>query len=168
MSHDLLQLPSGPAGAARRRRGRQGAGLRIAACLAVIVLALAWVAVRGLTGNFVYYLTPTDIVAHHKAQAGQRVRLGGYVVPGSIHHRGSVLMFTVTDRIDSMQVSDSGPFPVHADRTFNVDEQRAGGEKVTLNGVLDNGGAAHGTFELKTTAGGFSCDTGSVSWRAHH
>jgi len=67
-----------------------------------------------------------------------------------------------------IQVSDSGPFPVHADRTFNANEQRAGGEKVTLNGVLDNGGAAHGTFELKTTAGGFSCDTGSVSWRAHH
>jgi cytochrome c-type biogenesis protein CcmE len=56
----------------------------------VVVLALAWVAVRGLTGNFVYYLTPTDIVAHHKAQVGQRIRLGGYVVPGSVHHSGSV------------------------------------------------------------------------------
>ena len=98
------------------------------------MLALGWVAIRGLTGNFVYYLTPADIVAHHKAQAGQRVRLGGYVVPGSIHHRGSVLMFTVTDRIDSMQVSDSGPVP----------ELFKAGQGVVLEGVLVPGAATPG------------------------
>ena len=61
---------------------------RVAACLAVVVLALTWIAVRGLTGNFVYYLTPTDIVAHHMAHVGQRIRLGGYVVPGTVHRDG--------------------------------------------------------------------------------
>jgi cytochrome c-type biogenesis protein CcmE len=103
----------------------------------VVVLALAWVAVRGLTGNFVYYLTPTDIVAHHKAQAGQRIRLGGYVVPGSVHHSGPALMFTVTDRTDSIQVLDTGPVP----------ELFKAGQGVVLEGVL----GTHGRFYADTT-----------------
>jgi cytochrome c-type biogenesis protein CcmE len=129
MSEDLLELSGAPANAVRHRRWH-GARLRVTACLAVVVLALAWVSMRGLTGNFVYYLTPTDIVAHHKAQVGQRIRLGGYVVPGSVRHRGSVLMFTVTDRTDSMQVSDTGPVP----------ELFKAGQGVVLEGVLGKNG----------------------------
>ena len=136
MSQDLLEKPGAQADAVRRS-GWRGAQLRVAVCLAVVVLALAWVAIRGLTGNFVYYLTPTDIVAHHKAQAGQRIRLGGYVVPGSVHHSGSVLMFTVTDRTDSMQVSDAGPVP----------ELFKAGQGVVLEGVL----GANGRFYADTT-----------------
>ena len=136
MSQDLLELSGAPADAVRGH-GWHGARLRIVVCLAVVVLALAWVAVRGLTGNFVYYLTSTDIVAHHKAQVGQRVRLGGYVMPGSVHHRGSVLMFTVTDRTDSMQVSDTGPVP----------ELFKAGQGVVLEGFL----GADGSFHADTT-----------------
>ena len=132
MSQDLLELSGAPADAVRHR-GWHGARLRVAACLAVIVLALAWVAIRGLTGNFVYYLTPTDIVAHHEAQAGQRIRLGGYVVPGSVHRTGAVLMFTVTDRTDSMQVLDAGPVP----------ELFTAGQGVVLEGALGADGRFH-------------------------
>jgi cytochrome c-type biogenesis protein CcmE len=129
VSQDLLELSGTPADAVRRP-GLSGAQLRVTACLAVIVIALGWVAIRGLTGNFVYYLTPADIVAHHKAQVGQRVRLGGYVVPGSVHHRGSVLTFTVTDRTYSMQVMDSGPVP----------ELFKAGQGVVVEGVLGRNG----------------------------
>lgn len=132
MSQDLLRLPSAPAGEIRRRKWR-GARLRVAVCLAVVVLALGWIAVRGLTGNFVYYLTPTDIVGHHKAHVGQRVRLGGYVVPGSVHSEGSVLMFTVTDRTDSMRVSDTGSVP----------ELFKAGQGVVLEGALGADGRFH-------------------------
>ena len=132
MSQDLLEQ-SGARADAARRGGWHGARLRVAACLAVVMLALAWVAVRGLTGNFVYYLTPTDIVAHHKAQAGQRIRLGGYVVPGSIHRAGGVLTFTVTDRTDSMQVTDTGPVP----------ELFKAGQGVVLEGALGTDGRFH-------------------------
>jgi len=96
----------------------------------VVVLAIAWVAIRGLTGNFVYYLTPTDVVGHHKAQVGQRIRLGGYVVPGSVRRTGSVLVFTVTDRTDSMQVRDTGPVP----------ELFKAGQGVVLEGALGTDG----------------------------
>jgi len=99
----------------------------------VVVLAIAWVAIRGLTGNFVYYLTPTDVVGQHKAQGGQRIRLGGYVVPGSVHRSGSVLVFTVTDRTDSMQVWDTGAVP----------ELFKAGQGVVLEGALGADGRFH-------------------------
>jgi cytochrome c-type biogenesis protein CcmE len=103
----------------------------------VVVLALAWIAVRGLTGNFVYYLTPSDIVAHHEAQAGERIRLGGYVVPGTVHHSGPALIFTVTDRIHSIQVSDTGPVP----------ELFKAGQGVVLEGYV----GTNGRFYADTT-----------------
>jgi cytochrome c-type biogenesis protein CcmE len=132
VSQDLLELSGSPADAARRY-GWHGPRLRIAACLAVIMLALGWIAIRGLTGNFVYYLTPTDVVAHHKAEVGQRIRLGGYVVPGSVHHASSVLMFTVTDGTDSMKISDVGAVP----------ELFKAGQGVVLEGALGADGRFH-------------------------
>ena len=132
MSQDLLELSGSPADAARRH-GWHGPRLRIAACLAVIMLALGWIAIRGLTGNFVYYLTPTDVVAHHKAEVGQRIRLGGYVVPGSVQHASSVLMFTVTDGTDSIQISDTGAVP----------ELFKAGQGVVLEGALGADGRFH-------------------------
>ncbi|MGN6795989.1 MAG: cytochrome c maturation protein CcmE [Streptosporangiaceae bacterium] len=132
MSLDLRQVTSPPADVARRR-GLNGPRLRIMACLAVIVLALAWIAVRGLTGNFVYYLTPTDIMAHHKASVGERVRLGGYVVPGTVRRHGAVLTFIVTDGTDSMSVSDTGAVP----------ELFKAGQGVVLEGALGADGRFH-------------------------
>jgi cytochrome c-type biogenesis protein CcmE len=132
VSQDLLELSGTPADAVRRH-GWHGPRLRVAACLAVVVLALGWIAIRGLTGNFVYYLTPTDVVAHHQAEVGQRIRLGGYVVPGSVHHASSVLMFTVTDGSDSMQISDTGAVP----------ELFKAGQGVVLEGALGTDGRFH-------------------------
>ena len=132
MSQDLLELSGASADAAGRGRWR-GPQLRVAACLAVVVLAIAWVAIRGLTGNFVYYLTPTDVVGHHQAQVGQRIRLGGYVVPGSVHRTGSALVFTVTDRTDSVQVWDTGAVP----------ELFRAGQGVVLEGALGTDGRFH-------------------------
>jgi len=133
VSQDLLDLPGSPVGATPGRSARRGARLRIVICLGVVVAALAWIAARGLTGNFVYYLTPADVVAHHKAQAGQRIRLGGYVVPGSVRHRGSFLIFTVTDGTDSMQISDTGAVP----------ELFKAGQGVVLEGALSADGRFH-------------------------
>jgi len=138
VSQDLLQLPGAPAQVVGRRGWRHRAGLRVTACLAVVVLALAWIAVRGLTGNFVYYLTPTDVAAHHKAHVGQRVRLGGYVVRGSVHHDGSLLMFTVTDFTNSIRVADTGAIP----------ELFKAGQGVVLEGALGRDGLFHADTTL--------------------
>jgi len=132
VSQELLQLPDADDEGVRNR-GWHGPRFRVAACLAIVVAALAWIAVRGLTGNFVYYLTPADVVAHHKAQVGQRIRLGGYVVPGSVHRDGGVLTFTVTDYTDSMRVTDTGPVP----------ELFKAGQGVVLEGALGADGVFH-------------------------
>ncbi|HKD99141.1 MAG TPA: cytochrome c maturation protein CcmE [Micromonosporaceae bacterium] len=130
MSQDLLDPPEvvdPPA------RGWRGPRLRLVACLLVVAGALLFVAVRGLTGNFVYYLTPTDVVADHKAHVGQRVRLGGYVVPGSVAQGTSSLTFTVTDGTYSMHVSDTGSVP----------ELFKAGQGVVLEGSLGSDGLFH-------------------------
>ena len=90
---------------------RRSARWRLVLCVAVVVGALGWIAVRGLTGSFVYYLTPTDIAVHHKAQVDERVRLGGYVVPGSVHRPAGAVTFVVTDGATKMAVRSTGPVP---------------------------------------------------------
>lgn len=91
--------------------GRRSARIRLMVCVGIILLALGWVAVRGLTDSFVYYLTPSDIVSGEKADVAQRVRLGGYVVPGSVVRENGTLTFTVSDGAESMQVVSTGPVP---------------------------------------------------------
>jgi cytochrome c-type biogenesis protein CcmE len=115
---------------------RTGARIRLVACLAVVVAAIAWVTVNGLKGSFVYYLTPTDIVTHHKAHVGERVRLGGYVLPGSVGHTSSTLTFTISDETNSIAVSSVGSVP----------ELFRAGEGVVLEGSL----GADGTFHADT------------------
>lgn len=132
MSSVLPPISDAPAGAPRVRRWR-GARLRLIACLAIVVAALTWIAIRGLTGNFVYYLTPADIMSHHKANVGERVRLGGYVVPGSVRQTSSALTFTVTDGTDSMPVTDIGSVP----------ELFKPGQGVVLEGSLGADGRFH-------------------------
>lgn len=114
------------------RRGLRRARWRLVGCLAVVVGALTWVAVKGLTGNLVYYLTPTD-VSNHKAAVDQRVRLGGYVVPGSVSHTGGSLTFTVTDGGTTMTVVDIGTVP----------ELFRDGQGVVVEGALGADGRFH-------------------------
>ncbi|HEX5405989.1 MAG TPA: cytochrome c maturation protein CcmE [Pseudonocardiaceae bacterium] len=115
-----------------RRRGLSSAKWRIIACLAIVVAALGWVAVSGLSGNLVYYLTPTDI-SNHKADVGQRIRLGGYVVPGSVGRAGQLLKFTVSDGTKSMTVVDTGSVP----------ELFKAGQGVVVEGSLGSDGRFH-------------------------
>lgn len=111
----------------------RGPRLRLVACLLVVVGALAFIAVRGLTGNFVYYLTPTDLAGEHKAQVGERVRLGGYVVENSVSQAASSMTFVVTDGAYSIHVSDTGPVP----------ELFKAGQGVVLEGALASDGVFH-------------------------
>lgn len=107
--------------------------MRLIVCLAIVVGALGWVALRGLTGSFVYYLTPTDIVKGHQAQVDQRVRLGGYVVPGSVTRPTKSISFVVTDGHHSVRVLSTGPVP----QMFRA------GQGVVVEGALGQDGRFH-------------------------
>ncbi|HEX9823616.1 MAG TPA: cytochrome c maturation protein CcmE, partial [Actinomycetota bacterium] len=62
--------------------GGGGKRARLILGVALIAAALGWVASRGLAGNLVYYRTPTEVVT--EAVPGDRMRVGGLVVAGSV------------------------------------------------------------------------------------
>ncbi len=124
------------AGASASAPARRSARWRVAVCLAIVVAALGWVALRGLTGSFVYYLTPSDVVVGHQAAVDERVRVGGYVVPGTVDQGADDLRFTVSDDGAELRVVDTGPVP----RLFRS------GQGVVLEGSLD----ADGVFRSDT------------------
>ncbi|HET7570938.1 MAG TPA: cytochrome c maturation protein CcmE [Gammaproteobacteria bacterium] len=83
--------------------------------VAAIVLGVGAATALGLQafrGNLLYYFTPTQIAAG-KAPIGQRFRMGGLVVPGSIHRKpGSMTVhFTLTDNHDKVPVTYTGILP---------------------------------------------------------
>jgi cytochrome c-type biogenesis protein CcmE len=106
---------------------------RVIVALAVIVGALGWVAAKGLTSALVYYNTPTDLLAKGSTAVGERSRLGGLVVPGSVQDDGSIIRFVVTDGTTNMTVVDTGGVPA----LFRA------GQGVVVEGLLGRDGAFH-------------------------
>jgi cytochrome c-type biogenesis protein CcmE len=51
----------------------------------VIVAALGFLVYQGLANSLVYYITPSELLAKGGAADGQHFRLGGQVVPGTVH-----------------------------------------------------------------------------------
>ena len=134
MTQDLGALADTPNPPVRPPRP-SAARWRLIVCLGVVVAALGWVTVRGLSGSLVYYLSPTDVL-NHQADVGQVIRLGGYVVPGSVGHAGSTLTFTITDGARTMSIVSSGAVP----------ELFKAGQGVVLEGAM----AADGRFHSDT------------------
>lgn len=117
----------------RPRRASRPARTRAIAALAVIGAALGWVLAKGLANNLVYYKTPTEILGQGGAAIGERVRLGGYVVPGSVARAGSRIRFVVTDGTTRMTVVDTGSVPA----LFRD------GQGVVVEGAYGRDGAFH-------------------------
>ena len=62
-----------------------------AGALAVVLVVL----LVNLSGSLVYFITPTDLVSG--SETGDRQRLGGQVVPGTVEDLTDGVAFTVTD-----------------------------------------------------------------------
>ena len=91
-----------------RRRTR----LFMIGALVVAGIAFAVIATSGINKNLVYYWTPKDLHSAGNQAYGATIRLGGMVVPGSIHtHQGSNLEFDVKDASDVVHVKSSGAPP---------------------------------------------------------
>ena len=106
---------------------------RVILGLAVIAGALGWVGVKGLTGSLVYYSTPTELLSNADDVVGDRVRLGGFVVPGSVREDGPRVRFVVTDGTSRMSVLGTGGVP----SLFSE------GRGVVVEGVYASDGAFH-------------------------
>jgi len=62
-----------------------------------LLAILAWLLFSGLSNALVYYLTPTELVARGEQAVGEPIRLGGYVLPGSLDGSATDLTFVLTD-----------------------------------------------------------------------
>jgi cytochrome c-type biogenesis protein CcmE len=83
--------------------------MMISAAGAVLVLAAALTFV-GLRNSIVYFVAPSELA--QKAHPGQRIRLGGLVVQGTVQRSGDgVTTFAVTDGAVSVQVRYAGVLP---------------------------------------------------------
>lgn len=105
---------------------------RVVVLLVLITGSLAWVGTNALSGNLVYYVTPTELLDRQSA-AGERLRLGGQVVPGSVHEAGGAIDFVVTDGTSRMTVVHEGSTPA----LFRS------GIGVVLEGTYGSDGAFH-------------------------
>jgi cytochrome c-type biogenesis protein CcmE len=75
---------------------------------AVLVLA-ATLTFAGLRDSVVYFVAPSELST--KAEPGQRIRLGGLVVEGTVQRAGEVTTFSVTDGAAAVQVRYEGLLP---------------------------------------------------------
>jgi len=101
--------------------------------LVAVAGALGWVAVKGLSGSLVYYETPTDVLRQGSSAVGERIRLGGYVLPGSTRHEGTLVRFLLSDGTTRMSVIDTGGVPA----LFKD------GQGVVVEGAYGRDGAFH-------------------------
>ena len=106
--------------------------VRVVVLLVLITGSLAWVGTQALSGNLVYYVTPTELLHQHPAP-NERLRLGGQVVPGSLHDVSDGVDFVVTDGTTRMTVVHTGSTPA----LFKS------GTGVVLEGTYGTDGAFH-------------------------
>jgi cytochrome c-type biogenesis protein CcmE len=81
--------------------------VRLLLLAAVTLTAVAVLAFAGLSGSLVYYKTTSEL-ASDPGLVGQRVRLGGLVVVGSVERTAQGVRFELTDGVQQVPVVNSG------------------------------------------------------------
>jgi cytochrome c-type biogenesis protein CcmE len=105
---------------------------RVVVAVALVAAGILWVTAQSLGSSIVYYTTPTELLRQGPDAVGDRVRLGGYVTPGSVQ-RGNPLTFIVTDGSTSVTVISTGGAP----SLFQA------GKGVVVEGAYGGDGAFH-------------------------
>lgn len=122
--------------------------------LAIVGLAAAGVlgvlAVSGLNQDLVYYRTPSEAAAD--ADHADRLRLGGMVLPGSLHRDGDVTRFALTDGAADVPVEYSG----------TTTAVFAEGQGAVVEGTLDAAGLFHADSLLVKHSNEYTDGNGGV------
>ena len=104
-------------GAHVRGRSSRRAVIQLAIGMLVILAAIGYLALQGLSDNLVYYITPSELLAKGHAADGQQLRLGGQVRPGSQRYSAAthIFRFVLQDPKASVPVVSSDmPPPLFA------------------------------------------------------
>lgn len=92
---------------------RRGKRLFVLSGSVVIAAALIYLFYGGIESSLVYFRTPSELVAMGDAAYSSPIRLGGQVVPGSVHWDAEALdlRFRVTDGQTEVAVHSTGAPP---------------------------------------------------------
>lgn len=101
-----VQEPTGPRG-----RSFDRSRLRLGIVVAVILGAMAFLVVQGLTGATQFYRDADDAVAARDDLGSKRFRLQGVVAPDSVEDSGADVLFEVEYNCVVVPVEHRGPRP---------------------------------------------------------
>ena len=81
---------------------------RFGGAIAIIVLALGYLAFTGVQQSKSYYVTIGELKSMDEGVYSKRLRVAGNVVPGSIKRRGTHLEFALAEQGKTLNVEYSG------------------------------------------------------------
>lgn len=86
---------------------------RLFIALAVIAVALGYLAFTSMQEALVYFVTPSELMDQGSKAYGRYVRLGGLVVEGSVQRKPEemTIVFGLTDGLETVTVSHAGVVP---------------------------------------------------------
>jgi cytochrome c-type biogenesis protein CcmE len=94
-----------PARTRRKRRAIIAAAVCVAAIVAIVVLAVA------LSQNVVFFRTVSEAVEKRSSEQGDRLRVAGAVVPGTIAENARGVRFEITDGKATIPIVHQGDAP---------------------------------------------------------
>tara|TARA_B000000477_G_C6013156_1_gene194181 strand:+ start:158 stop:604 length:447 start_codon:yes stop_codon:yes gene_type:complete len=74
------------------------------------VFLAGYLGIKAFSENLLYFYTPSDIITG-KAPSDKSFRVGGLVEDGSVERDGMLVKFSVTDNLESIEVSYEGILP---------------------------------------------------------
>ena len=74
------------------------------------VFLAGYLGIKAFSENLLYFYTPSDIISG-KAPKDKSFRVGGLVEDGSVERNGMLVKFSVTDNLESIEVSYEGILP---------------------------------------------------------
>ena len=74
------------------------------------VFLAGYLGIKAFSENLLYFYTPSDIMTG-KAPKDKSFRVGGLVEDGSVKRNGMLVKFSVTDNLESIEVSYEGILP---------------------------------------------------------
>ena len=74
------------------------------------VFLAGYLGIKAFSENLLYFYTPSDIITG-KATKDKSFRVGGLVEDGSLERNGMLVKFSVTDNLESIEVSYEGILP---------------------------------------------------------
>jgi cytochrome c-type biogenesis protein CcmE len=103
--------------------------------IAIILVAVGWEAVSGFQQSKTYYVTVKELTNGKATHT--HVRVGGIIVPGSIHRNGEILTFRLSQEDESLPVTYVG-------KDTLPDDFKGG-----ANAIVEGNYLADGTFRAQ-------------------